>query len=211
MLHSSLLFFSQWTRASVWLIPLVLIAILMKIEERFNFEKKTFQFILTISNPLIYVLTLIILIFSNNNLINRTYNLPFLAYEKSFAIDIALKAKTTIDKDALFVQPADFNMLKFFGERSTFVDWLAFPNNQNVQQEWYHRIEKLYRTNWATRDLAKTVIQQMNDNFYHLQTADFQKLHHEDGVTHILTKKTHLLNFPKTLENEEFVIYEIKL
>jgi hypothetical protein len=66
----------------------------------------------------------------------------------------------------------------------------------------------VYQLNLANRDFSKSLFVQADEKFYQLREADFLALKKE-GVTHILTKKTHQLNFLKVDENEEYVVYAI--
>ncbi len=212
VLHSPILFFSQWTRASVWIIPLLLISIFSWVEiNHASLLQKVSKITQFIPFLLVFLSCFSLFILSNPSKFGNTrhYNLPFLSYENTPSISISIAAKDKISKNALFVQPVSLNLLKYFGEKSSYVNMIAFPNSKLFYKEWRRRIENVYHVYPNSgRDYAK-MVKQADDNFYALRENDFHALQKE-GVTHILTKNTHLLSFPKILENSEFVIYKIE-
>ncbi len=213
LLHSPILFFSQWTRSSVWMMPFALIAVFCWVETKFVFLLKKMN---NLPN-FITVLFIFQLLFAFFIIVNpmkfsntRHYNLPFLSYENTPSIAISLQAKDIVPQDALFVQPTTLNLIKFFGEKSSYVNMIAFPNSKVFYKEWRRRIAKVYHV--GPSDIFgnyQKMTTQADENFYALREPDFYALNNE-GITHIFTKKTHNLAFPKVLENSEFIIYKIE-
>ena len=211
-LRSPILFFSQWTRASVWAIPFMLISVFSWVEinhaNLLQKVSKTIQFIPFLL-ALLSCFSLFVLFNPSKFGNTRHYNLPFLPYETTPSISISIAAKDKISQNALFVQPVSLNLLKYFGEKSSYINMVAFPNSKLFYKEWRRRITQVYGVRPNTFKNYVQMAKQADDNFYALRENDFYALQKE-GVTHLLTKKTHLLSFPKILENSEFVIYKIE-
>jgi hypothetical protein len=212
VLRSPILFFSQWPRASVWIIPFLLISIFSWIEINCTKLHKKIAKIIQYT-PFLFVLLAVFSLYIVSNPLKfgntKHYNLPFLAYKSTPSIAISIAAKDKISENALFVQPIELNLLKFFGEKSSYVNMVAFPNSKLFYKEWRRRIENVYNVRPNEFKNYAAMAKQADNNFYALRENDFYVLQKE-GVTHILTKNTHLLSFPKILENSEFIIYKIE-
>ncbi len=210
--HSIIPFTTQWFKTTIWLKAFAVLAIFAWISEWTLLRLITFFNFINVGKTFLISLA----IFSLYQLKNpsgrfalQTYSFPFSHYEHRPDIDIALKIKDLVSNDALFVQPSSITSFKFFSEKSSFVDIKTGVQSKRGFMELYHRIQTVYHLDLAHRDFSKSLFTQADENFYALHDADFiafQKL----GITHILTKKSHLLSFPIIAQNEEYVVYALK-
>ncbi len=208
---SPLFFPTQWFKTTIWLKAFAILAIFSWISERTFFQFIIFFNFINIGKTLLLSLSLYCFFQLKNpsgRFANKTYSLPNKNYQSRNDISITLKIKYLIPKNAVFVQAASLTSLKFFSEKSSFVDVKANVQTKDGFKNWYERVQKVYQLNLANRDFSKSLFVQADEKFYQLRENDFLSLKKE-GVTHILTKKTHQLNFSKIVENEEYVVYAI--
>jgi hypothetical protein len=209
--HSPLFFATQWFKTTIWLKAFAVLAIFAWISERAFLQFVTFFNFINVGKTVL--LSLAVYCFfqiknPNGRFANKTYSLPNEVYQNRSDIAIALKIKDLVPRNSVFVQPASLTSLKFFSEKSSFVDVKANVQTKDGFKNWYERVQKVYQLNLTNRDFSKSLFVQADEKFYQLREADFLALKKE-GVTHILTKKTHQLNFLKVDENEEYVVYAI--
>ena len=76
--------------------------------------------------------------------------------------------------------------------------------------EWYKRIQEIYHISLVDRLQGANLTALANDHFRKLTEADFLEFAKNQHITHVLTYKNVVLNFPKVVDTEGYVIYEIK-
>lgn len=209
--HSPLFFPTQWFKTTIWLKAFAVLAVFSWISELAFLQFITFFNFINVGKTLLLSLALYCFFQVKNptgRFANKTYSLPNSHYKTRSDIEIALKIKALSNNDLVFVQPASFTSFKFFAEKSSFIEIKANAQTKGGFKSWYERVQKVYRLKLANRDFSKSIFVQADENFYQLRESDFLALKKE-GVTHILTKKTHQLNFSKVEENEEYVVYAI--
>ena len=124
-------------------------------------------------------------------------------------IEICYKARSITDNGALFVQPLMFTELKYYAQRSSFVDYKAAPRNGTGIKEWYRRLNKVYGLNAGGKKKGFEVIAEADSFYYHLPAERIAELK-RNGVTHLLTRK----EFPPStgkliLQNNTYAVYQL--
>jgi hypothetical protein len=204
----------QWFSMTIWLKTFAMMALVGLIEP-FIIEKKWAQKLLDtplILNSLIGISLISIVFMTPQYRLFKNKNYDFFNADLTHSneINIALKAKELTPKDALFLMPSDFSAFRYWSERSIFIDYKAANHRQAAFSEWYDRIQKVYKINLDDRLRQADLPYLANLNFSNLKGADFIQFNKNQGITHILTVKTHVLSFPKIAENDVYVIYEIR-
>lgn len=140
------------------------------------------------------------------------YQVPFQLFEmkeRDDAIAIAEQIKTNTPTDAVFIQPFDNTELKFYAQRSSYVEFKANVRNKLFVKEWADRIEEVFHVNGNMQVKGFALQQKADDHFYHLSASDLQLLK-QKGVTHLLTRK----EFPSStgtiiLSNKTYAVYQL--
>lgn len=204
----------QWFSTTIWLKTFALMA-LVGLTEPFIEDKKWFHALFDnslIANGLIGISLISIVFMTPQYRLFKNKNYDFFQAElvQSNEVDIALKAKASTPKDALFLIPSDFSTFRYWSERNIFVDYKTVNHRQAAFAEWYDRIQKVYHISLDDRRRNADLPFLANENFKRLTENELMQFAKNQGITHILTIKTVALNFPKIGENDGFVIYEIK-
>ena len=140
------------------------------------------------------------------------YNVPFQLFgmkEKDDMIAICEKIKEVTPPDAVFVQPFDNTELKFYGQRSSFVEFKANVRHKSFVGEWYRRIRIVYsisaddvKQGFALKDIADA-------NYY---TTDNWQFNRKSGygITYMLVKKDYRpLYGDLILSNDSYAVYKL--
>jgi hypothetical protein len=198
----------QWFKSTIWLEMLAVIAVVSSIEAlAMRYRLQAALPVLSITLPVIWAFA----IHPSYNFMRdgQRYDLPFIDYTDD-AIDISRQAKEKTPVDALFIQPCHFSELKYFGERASYVDYKALTHTQQFLSIWWTRLEEVYHLDaytsppgYNTCAFADQQFQLWDSN----SLLDFQKT---SGVTHILTYREHLLDFPVVAGNATYIIYAIE-
>ena len=205
---------TQWFATTVWLKMLAVIAVFGLIES-FVFSEEwaeskldkqlAFNGLLVGAFVALVLMTPQYLAFKN-----KPYDFPYSNVQSS-EVDISKLAKEKTPTDALFLIPSDLSEFRFWSERSSFIDYKATNHRQAAFAEWYARIQKIYNISLADRRAGvENLTELANAHFQELTENDFLKLADSQHITHVLTFKNHVLNFPKIAENSKYVIYKIE-
>ena len=177
---------AQWFKTTIWLKFFSSIALFAYLEEKLilknDFLRKLYK-----STTIITFLGLgVFLFFKLPKRHPLTLDLPWRgAYNDRIKIALLAKAKTP--KDALFITPPDFTHLKYYGERSTYVDYKATIHFHSKLLEWFDRIQKAYT---FSADPINSQAQLTGHGLYtRHDTAYLKSL----GITHIITKSKPIL------------------
>ncbi len=124
-------------------------------------------------------------------------------------IQICSAIKQTVSANALFVQPLMCTELKYYSQRSSYIDFKAAPRNVAGLKSWYYRLNEIYGIDASGREQGFDVRQNADSFYYHLSTETLLKLKTE-GVTHLLTLK----QFPCAagtliLSNNTYAVYQL--
>ena len=214
VLKSPTILSTQWFSTTVWLKTFAIMTTVGVIEA-FIIEDKWGQKLF--DNPLIFnilVMTSLISIFfmtpQYQAFKNKNYDFISSNLSQNPEVDISLKAKALTPKDALFMIPSTLSAFRYWSERSSFIDYKATNHRQAAFAEWYSRIQQVYHINLDNRRNNTDLPHLANLNYQNLPKGEFSHWAAHSGVTHIITYKNHVLDFPKIGENEGYVIYEIK-
>jgi hypothetical protein len=124
-------------------------------------------------------------------------------------IDICTKIQSHIPPNAVFIQPFDNTELKFYGQRSSYVEFKANVKNPSQAAEWYRRIKEVYHTDAESKEKGFTLQQSADAYFNHLSDSTLQKLQME-GVTHVLiNKKFSVAGGKEVLRNSSYAVYQL--
>ncbi len=199
--HSLTILSAQWFKTTIWLkffSSIAVVAIIKKFV--FGQTKRSTK----IFNLITWVTFLGLGLFLGLKLPDRhpiTLDLPW-RDPYNDRIEIALLAKAITPKEAIFITDSDFTHLKYFGERSTFVDYKATIHERAKLVSWYKRINEAY-VNTASR--AESLPRLMGELVVNGDIEVLDSL----GITHILSKK----KYGATVVGEvgAYKIYEISL
>ena len=140
------------------------------------------------------------------------YHVPFQIFglkEKDDMISICEKIKEVTPKDAVFIQPFDNTELKFYGQRSSFVEFKANVRHKKYVGDWYQRILLIYglspnssEKGFALKDLADV-------NYY---THNLWRFNARNGfgITHMLVNKDYKPPFGTLIvSNNTYAVYQL--
>jgi hypothetical protein len=213
VLNSSTIMSTQWFAMTIWLKTLSMMAIIALIEPFITDNKKLEKIINSnlIFNGLIVFSLISIFFMTPQYRLFKNKNYDFLIADliKTPDVDIAIKAKELTDKNAVFLIPSDLSTFRYWSERNVFIDYKATNHRQAAFAEWYKRIQNVYAINLDDRLRNADLPFLANENYKRLKENDFLQFAKNQGVTHVLTFKECVLNFPKIAENELFVIYKM--
>jgi hypothetical protein len=139
---------------------------------------------------------------------NNVYQLGPLKNEYP-VIQICNAIKSSLPQNVLFIQPLLCSEIKFYSQRSSFVDFKAAPRNRKGIKEWYRRLTEVYGVDAHGRKKGFEVLTDADSFFFHLPSRSLLRLK-EEGVTHILTRK----EFPPStglliLQNSAYAVYQL--
>jgi hypothetical protein len=103
-------------------------------------------------------------------------------------ISICTGVQQLTPPDAVFIQPFENTELKYYAQRSSYVEFKANVRNRAYVCQWADRIKQVYGVG-AGMEVNGFALQQLaNDKFYTLTHSELETLK-ANGVTHILTRK----------------------
>ncbi len=144
---------------------------------------------------------------TSKNLI--AYEFPF--YKKvTPEIDISRKAKELTPKNALFIQPCTMDQLKYYGQRSGYVDYKGITHSKSFITEWANRFNEIYQIDPVTSNIISFEVMKLADENYKSLKEDYLlKLKNEKGITHMIVPVEVKLNFKTVSSNSAYTIYEL--
>lgn len=158
---------------------------------------------------IVSVFSWLIIIFFNQHL---PYHVPYQLFgmkEKDDMINICQQVRDSTPPDAVFIQPFDNTELKFYAQRSSFVEFKANVRHKCFVGEWYRRVQLVF--NVSAGDSAKgfNLQQQADAHYYDLSLHELAILRRE-GVTHMLVKKDmHPHEGSLILSNGTYAVYKL--
>ncbi len=126
-------------------------------------------------------------------------------------IEICMMAKALTEKQALFVHPFQFSALKYYGERSAYVEFKASLHQRCGVNEWHSRLKEVYGVDASMRKKGFELAQHANSHFEGMNAAQWQMLKSK-GVTHAIlpSGKAIAASFATALEsNSAFTIWQL--
>jgi hypothetical protein len=140
------------------------------------------------------------------------YKVPFQLFsmkEKDDMIAICEKINETIPANAFFVQPFDNTELKFYGRRSSFVEFKANVKHKSFVGEWYRRIQIVYGISANDAQQGFKLQDKADASYY---TSDPWQFNRKAGygITHMLVKKDYKpLYGTLVLSNSTYAVYKL--
>jgi hypothetical protein len=202
----------QWFKTTIWLEFFSVVAVAAYIDARFSawysrWFNDVFRYIFSVGS----IVLMWVMLFEPSVLAGRgvPYDFPNRVPTDAEA-DIAMLAKEHTPKDALFVQPFDFTELKVYGERSSFVEWKILVHRKKNMLEWWRRIERVYGIPLGDGKIGNNIKYAANAFYFEQREAFFEQLAREEGVTHLLTLRSHQLDFRVVASNGVYVVYALK-
>ena len=157
----------------------------------------------------IAVLSWVVIIYFNQYL---PYNVPFQLFgmkEKDDMIAICEKIKETTPADAIFVVPFDNTELKFYGQRSCFVEFKANVKHKSFVGEWYRRIRIVFGISAEDAQQGFALKDRADANYY---TSNLWQFNRKAGygITHMLVKKEYKPPYGSLiLSNNTYAVYKL--
>jgi hypothetical protein len=127
--------------------------------------------------------------------------------EKEIALCIKLKAMTP--QDAVFIQPFEMTALKFYGQRSSYVEFKAIAKNQKDLKTWYERVQEVFGLDYMV-DKSGFGMQGKADS--HLDNMDEEQLAKlkSEGVTNIICRTNkYAPTHPLILSENGYFVYRL--
>ena len=144
VLHGSVFLSTQWFKTTIWLKFFSMIAISTGVADLL---KKHFP---TLKKSLFFLFALALgalttyLYWKIPQRHPSSFDMPWRG-DYNDEIAIAQLAKRLTPRDALFITPTYYTHLKYYGKRSTYVDYKAMVHHKSVLQEWYRRVKEIYQ------------------------------------------------------------------
>lgn len=187
---------SWWFRTTMWLKLIGIISLVALLKDVVSDRFSNYFLALTIG------LTLFLIVI-NYKSEYRIY--PWTDARKvNQEIDIALECKKITRINSLFIHPFFFTALKYYGERSSYVEYHRIIRSRQEIQQWYNRLFTVYKLDRKTQ-LHK------NPNFYaemnanYNQISDLQLLElKKEGVTHVIFDNNHNTAFKVLYQNQKY-------
>jgi len=149
---------------------------------------------------------LVILAFAFKN-INSKQSLFWHGDADMVAICKQIEIETPVQ--AVFIQPFENTELKWFGKRSSYVEFKANVRNKQFVGEWYRRLQEVYGITANDGVKGFALQQKANYNFSHLNLQQLQHLKQE-GVTHLLTfSSVKIDSLQPILQNNSYAVYQL--
>ena len=111
-----------------------------------------------------------------------TFDMPWRGdYNDELAISKMAQLETP--ESALFVTPAYFTHLKYYGKRSTYVDYKAMIHHKSILPEWYKRVKTIYQIDGHLSSTQRLSSHQMRLPTSPEGISELKSL----GITHMIT------------------------
>lgn len=211
VLKSPLVAEAQWFKSTMWLEFFGVIAALLfirRIIPQLNEEKRIKQFFLII---ILICAAWISIVFPGVQVLKKdtAYEFPF--YTKMTPeIDISKQAQRLTPKNALFIEPCSLDELKYYGQRSSYVDYKALTHSKSFLKEWAVRFEDVYGINALTSlEISFEAMNKADENLLKITPERLRELKKEKGITHIILPNEAVLPFKVVTRNTEYTIYEL--
>ncbi len=140
------------------------------------------------------------------------YKVPFELFsmkEQDDMIAICEKIKEVTPHDAVFIQPFDNTELKFYAERSSYVEFKANVRNKAFVKEWSNRVAEVFGVK-PEMNVKGFALKDTADSFFLNADRERLELLKKKGVTHLLTKKEFPASTGKLiLQNNTYAVYQL--
>ncbi len=201
----------QFYKVTQWMKFMGVVACVGILEEVLNIQKEwlsncKFQ---KVGLVMVSLLCWIIILNFNEYL---PYKVPFQIFglkQKDEMISICEKIKDTTAKESVFIQPFDNTEMKYYAQRSSYVEFKANVRNRAFVRQWYNRVKEVFGVDASMQVQGFALQKKADENYFHLSPVTILGLK-EKGVTHLLTRK----EFPPAmgsliLANNTYAVYQL--
>ncbi|MBL0309401.1 MAG: hypothetical protein IPP77_06945 [Bacteroidetes bacterium] len=200
----------QLYRITTWMKFFGVVAVVAWIERFVSFVSLSHLFVsFGKSFLLISITDCWIVILSFNQML--PYKVPFELFslkENNEMISICQEIKNVTPKDALFIQPFDNSELKYYAERSSYVEFKANVHDKKYVREWYKRIQLVYGLDIEDSQKGFGLKKIADDNF--ALDSDRLKALKLEGVTHMLVEKGYHPPIGELIvSNNSYAVYQL--
>ena len=155
------------------------------------------------------LLTWVVVIWFNQYL---PYHVPFQLFgmkEQDDMISICEKIKANTPADAVFIQPFDNTELKFYGQRSSFVEFKANVRHKSFVGEWYRRVQIVFGISTNDAMQGFQLKDKADANYYTTNAWEFNNKSGY-GITHMLVRKEYKPPYGTLiLSNNTYAVYKL--
>ncbi|MFN6947037.1 MAG: DUF6798 domain-containing protein [Cytophagaceae bacterium] len=202
---------SWWFRTMIWVKLLGAIAFIGLLEKYIPISRipQNRGMEMTFLAALAFIMGIIFTVFPRALPAKNQYHFSSDAIHKYPDLDIAVQIREKTPVNALFIQPFEFTALKYYGRRSSYVDFKAIVRKREHIGTWYSRIQQVYGI--STENEKKGFHLEL-PAYAHFMRMDQQTLEElkTSGVTHILTYREHMLDLEIIAENYAYKVYKLK-
>ena len=140
------------------------------------------------------------------------YTVPFELFgmkDKDDMITICKEIEAKTPNDAVFIQPFDNTELKFYGRRSSFVEFKANVKHKDFVGEWYRRIQIVYGISAIDAQQGFLLKDKADANYYTSNGWQFANKAGY-GITHMLVHKEYKPPYGTLLfANNTYAVYKL--
>jgi len=209
--HSVLIGNFQFYKVTTWMKFFGVVAVIGLIEE-FYFAGRHLPDLIKYEKMLLMgfaLLSWVVIIRFNQYL---PYHVPFQLFgmkEQDDMIAICEQIKEETPADAVFVQPFDNTELKFYGQRSSFVEFKANVRHKNFVGEWYRRVQIVYGISTTDAQQGFQLKDKADANYYTTNAWTFNNKSGY-GITHMLVKRDYKPPYGTLiLSNNSYAVYKL--
>lgn len=140
------------------------------------------------------------------------YKVPYELFEMKRTNDmiaICEKIKEVTPVDAVFIQPFENTELKYYAQRSSYVEFKANVRHKKFVKDWYNRIGLVYGISQTDAAKGFTLKDKADAGYY---TNNLWQLSNRkgSGITHMLVDKRYKPPFGTLiLENNTYAVYQL--
>lgn len=162
---------------------------------------------------LLSIVTVFLIILSGRQFLpyHVPFQLPFLSY-KDDLLQACDWIKSNTPSDAVFIQDFDNTELKFYAQRSSYVEFKANVRHKSKVREWFLRINEVYFPDGLPETKGFNLRVQGQQNFLFISNERLQLLKSK-GVTHMLRsekEKTVIHTTAKKIfTNSGYAVYQL--
>lgn len=139
-----------------------------------------------------------------------------MAYEFPFymrvtpEIDISRQIAQHTPKDALLIQPAGLDEIKYYSMRSSYIDYKALTHTKGFIREWSKRFEEVYGIAPATSEVISFAAVGVADaHLREISPEQLDHLHRTKHITHLVTFADVQLPYPVVAQNTKYIVYQL--
>ncbi len=124
-------------------------------------------------------------------------------------IELCRKVKDLTPLDAVFIQPFEMTALKFYGQRSSYVEFKAIAKNQKDLRTWYARVQEVFGLDYHIDRSGFDMRAKADAHLDNLDEAALARLYSE-GVTHLICYTDKFQQKHKLILSENgYFVYEL--